>query len=238
MTTVNLADRCVVVPLAPKLELTLPGGVKIAASAGLEKGTAAAAIRPFVATMSAATAFLGPFYVALETGTAAIAVLNSVPKILTQPQKVLEALAKLAEVVPKLLALAPQFSVPPLVKGILQTLAVALRAMHEELSAIVDQEQATNDAEALANELGLAQLQAAVECARGELQSSKANLAAGFGPINTLLGFVRAIVGLLPVPVNIPTLDAPGENAAEALDAIGVLATTLETIANGIPIPG
>lgn len=235
MTTTNLADRCVVVSHAPELKLTLPGGAVLQASAGLEKGAAIAVVRPFLANVSGSLAFLAPAFTGLEVGTAGLKAIAAVPKLITQPQKLFEALAALAQVAPKVLALAPQFSVPPLVRDTLNVVAVSLRAVQEELTLLVEQETSINETEQLAVTLDLPQLAASVSCARGELEASKANLMASLGPLNKLLDFIRALVALLPVPIEIPTLDNLGDNAQDILATLGTLADVLEQIAGLIP---
>lgn len=235
MTAVNLSDRCQVVAQAPAIKISLPGGAVLQASAGMEKGAAIAVVRPFLSMISGATAFLAPAFTALEVGTAALEAIASVPKIVTQPQKLLEALAKLAELTPKLLSLAPQFSVPPLVRDILRTVAITLRAFSEELTSIIEQDAEIEATAELAATLDLPQLTASIECARGESVAAKANLSASLGPVNTLLDFVRALVALLPVPIEIPTLDSPGENAQDTLAVLGTVADTLDAIADTIP---
>ena len=235
MTTTNLGDRCVVVAQAQELKLTLPGGAVLQASAGMEKGAAISIVRPFLASISASLAFLGPAFTGLEVGTAALNAIAAVPKLVVKPQELLDALTKLASVTPKLLALAPQFSVPPLVRDTLRVVATSLRAISEELSAFVEQETEINATATLAAELDLPQLAASVECARGELAASQANLMSSLGPLNKLLDFIRAIVALLPVPIEIPTLSNLGDNAQDILSALGTLADTLDAIADVIP---
>lgn len=235
MTIVGLVDRCIPIGAAQQFSILLPGGAELPASAGLEKGNNAAVVRPFLSSMAAATAFLGPFYTALETGTAALEVLKAVPKVVTQPQKIIEALEKLAKVTPKLLALAPQFSLPPLLKGILTMVATSINALADELGVLVAADAETNDAAALAEELELSELADSVACARAEIAAAKSNLAASFGPINKLLAFVRGLAGLLPVPVEIPSVEDPGENAEEAIATMHAVAATLLAIANVIP---
>jgi hypothetical protein len=235
VTTVNLADRCKIVAQAPELKLTLPGGAVLQASAGMEKGAAIAVVRPFLASITSSMAFLAPAFTGLEVGTAALKAIAAVPKLITQPQKLLEELLNLAKVAPKVLGLAPQFSLPPVVRDTLNIVAVSLRAIQEELTEFIAQENAIDEAEALAVQLDLPQLAASVSCARGELAASQANLMASLGPLNKLLDFIRALVALLPVPIEIPTLDNLGENAQEILAVLGTLADTLEQIAQTIP---
>ena len=185
--------------------------------------------------MSGALAFLGPFFTMFETVTAAIDVLNAVPKVVTKPQEITDALAKLAKAATKLASLAPQFSVPPLVRGVLQTIALSFRAFADELGAIASKEQKLDEAQALADELELDELKAAVSCARGEVAAAKKNLAASFGPINKLLAFVEGIAQLLPVPVDIPSLEAPTGAATEAIVLLNQTADALEQLAAAIP---
>jgi hypothetical protein len=235
MTATNLGDRCVLVTQAQELKLTLPGGAVLQASAGMEKGSAIAIIRPFLATISGSLAFLAPAFTGLEVATAALNAIAAVPKLIVKPQELLEALAKLAQVAPKVLALAPQFSVPPLVRDTLRVIATSLRAISEELTAFVEQETAINETAELAVQLDLPQLAASVECAQGELAASKANLMSSLGPLSKLLDFIRALVALLPAPIEIPTLDNIGDNAQDILATLGTLADTLDAIADVIP---
>ena len=107
--------------------------------------------------------------------------------------------------------------------------------MQEELTLLVEQETSINETEQLAVTLDLPQLAASVSCARGELEASKANLMASLGPLNKLLDFIRALVALLPVPIEIPTLDNLGDNAQDILATLGTLADVLEQIAGLIP---
>lgn len=235
MTTTNLGDRCTVVAQAQPLKLTLPGGAVLEASAGLEKGAAIAIVRPFLASISSSLAFLAPAFTALEVGTAALNAIASIPKLITKPQDLLSALAALAEAAPKVLALAPQFTLPPLIRDILRIVATSLRAISEELSSFVEQQQEIAEATTLAAELDLPQLTASIQCAQGELTAAQSNLMASLGPINSLLDFLRALTALLPVPIEIPTLDNLGDNAQDILSSLSTLADTLDQIADLIP---
>jgi hypothetical protein len=235
MTTTNLGDRCTVVATAQPLKLTLPGGAVLEASAGLEKGAAIAIVRPFLANITSSLAFMAPAFTALEVGTAALKAIAAVPKLIVKPQDLLSALADLAQAAPKVLALAPQFTVPPLVRDVLRVVATSLRAITDELTAFTEQQAEIDAAATLAAELDLPQLTASIECASGELAAAQSNLMASLGPLSKLLDFLRALVALLPVPIEIPTLDNLGENAQDILSSLTTLADTLDQIADVIP---
>lgn len=235
MTTTNLGDRCRVVAQAQPLKLTLPGGAVLEASAGLEKGAAIAIVRPFLANITGSLAFMAPAFTGLEVGTAALKAIAAVPKLITKPQDLLSALAELAQAAPKVLALAPQFTVPPLVRDVLRVVATSLRAIAEELSSFVEQQQEIDAAVTLAAELDLPQLTASIECAQGELAAAQSNLMASLGPLNKLLDFLRALTALLPAPIEIPTLDNLGDDVQDILSSLGALADTLDQIADFIP---
>lgn len=235
MTATNLGERCTVVAQAQPLKLTLPGGAVLEASAGLEKGAAIAIVRPFLASITSSLAFMAPAFTALEVGTAALNAIAAVPKLIAKPQDLFSALSDLAQAAPKVLALAPQFTVPPLVRDILRIVATSLRAIAEELTAITEQQQAISDATELAAQLDLPQLTASIECATGEAQAAQANLMASLGPLNSLLDFLRALSALLPVPIEVPDLNNLGNNAEDILSSLTTLADTLEQIADLIP---
>ena len=161
---------------------------------------------------------------------------DAVPGLITNPGALVEAIAELIEKIDGLLQLIPQLSVPLLVLDLLDMILLFFQGMTEVLTALVAQENRIAVAQQVASDQELAELQAAVDCATDQLAAQLANLSAGAGPVDQLIGVINIFVSLVPGIPEVPTLGDLPDDPTEALAAVQAFTDILTSVRNAIPI--
>ncbi|RTL27579.1 MAG: hypothetical protein EKK55_05965 [Rhodocyclaceae bacterium] len=220
--------------------VTLPGGIEICAQQ-IELGDPSAILRSFLSQINTALAPLGPIFLIIEVVITIKDVIEAVPKLIgppPDPEKFFKALAKLIELIGELVGIAPQLSVPKMVKQIIAVILLTCQAVKLDLTALVRQlvrvlNAATKGARPGNNLLDLAAL-----CAQGVFDATLANLTASLQPVNQLIGIVNLLLDLAQVPkeARIPSFDSLGEDAEAALSVMDTTINILQTVYDAIPL--
>lgn len=213
-----------------ELRITLPGGAVISPQSGVELGDNLAVARSLIAQVNAALTPLVPIFNVIDVVKLIFDALGAV----TNPFRLAEILAELAQKIDALLQLLPQYSVPLLVRQLIDVLIVTLRGLQDELRAIIAQQARIAAAATVAAQPGNVALQAVVDCANGKLEKQLANLNASMAPLNRLIGLVNLLLGLAGLP-ELPTFTELGEDAEAALGALDVAINALETAQAALP---
>lgn len=222
--------------------VTLPGGIKICAQQGMELGDPTTILRAFFAQINTALAPLGPLFLIIDVVLAIKDVIDSIPKLVgppPEPQKFFEAVAKLVKLVIQLAGLAPQLSIPKMVKEIVSVLLLTLLAVKMELQRLILQTARVLNAALKGARPGNDFLANVAICAQTNFDAMLANLSASLRPLNQLVGIVNLLLDLAQVPkdVRIPEFDKLGNDAAAALNAMDVPINLLQTVYDAIPLP-
>lgn len=223
-------------PAATGLCLRFPGGAKICLP-DAHTGSPLEQVRGLLKLANAALMPLQPFFNVLNVIKAVKDVFDSLPSLITDPSKVVEAIGKFVKAFNGLLQLFPQhpLSVPILVKDILAMVAFMMRAIATEMEAFVEAEQRLAESASLASQLGLASLTAEVSCAQDALDISMSNFNESLGPITEILGLVNVLLGLAGLP-EIKVAISASESPTEAIASMNEIANVLDTAARAIPL--
>ena len=235
----SLSDQCTQLSLGPgELCVRFPGGVTLCAQQGFDRGDANEIARSVLAQMNAALMPLAPFFTTLEFVKAVSDFAQGIPKAIASlsPQPIVEPLADIAKAVTKLLGMAPQRSVPVLIRDTLNLILVQLIGLRGEIGAMLAFQQRLAASAARAVDLGNAELQFVVDCATGNLAAQLANHNAAMAPLNKLLLVVNILLELASLPP-IELLPGLGEQLSpEVLDVLDVTITVLEGALAAIPL--
>ena len=238
MTTVDLVDLCIPMGVSAKLSITLPGGIKLSAVSGMEKGSASAIVRGFLAQINTALAPLQPFFNLLELILALGECIQAVPKILVDPTALASCIERIIKALPPLAALIPQLSIPRTVKEILGIVLTGLVALRDELQVFIREQQRIAEAAILAALPGNEQLQAEVDCANANFATQMANMGAAMTPLNQLIEILNLLLKLAGLGsfFIIPTVADLGPDPEAALVPLDAAIDAITAIYQAIPI--
>ena len=205
------------------LAITFPGGAVVSVCVPSPKiPSAAETARALLGEVNAALAPLAPFFAVYEC-------LDAVTDIVTNPGKFIAAFAKMA-------GMAPAVAIPVMVGKIIDLLIAYLQGVEAQLQALIASLASIAAAATKATRLGNAQLQATVNCATGKVSLQMASLNAGAAPLNSLIGVINALLGLVPGAPAIPTLADLGPDPAAALTPLADAIAALQTIRGAFPL--
>jgi hypothetical protein len=161
---------------------------------------------------------------------------SAVPKVVVNPGEVVEAIKTLVEKVDALLNLIPQMSVPLFILNMVDLIIAYLNGVLEVMQALQAQQTRINTAQALALELDLPELAEGVACAELQLNAQIANLNAGAGPVDSMIGTLNLFVSLVPGVPEIPTLGNIPDDLDEAVSVLEGVVKSLQTVRSLIPL--
>lgn len=218
------------------LSVRMPGGPILSVAVPQTSPTDLAVAKNLITQANAALAPLAPLFNTIDAVLAVKDFAEAVPDLLTNPSAVVQAVADLVEKVDKLAALVPQLSVPILAVDLIDVIITALSGFIDQLGTIVEQQikiaAALTTAETPGNE-GLVEIAA---CAQTLNDQVMADLAAGAGPLNQVIGVLNLLLELAGLDP-IPDLAEIGDDAEAAIDQLGTVVETLGTLRDAIPVP-
>lgn len=237
----ELVNLCVQLTSADSLCVTLPGGFQVCAQVDLELGDVGKVSRSFFAQINTALAPLAPFFTLLDFAAKAKDSITAFPEALLtlDPTKITDTFPGLLEAVEKLASMAPQLTIPRLVKQIAQAVRAGLMGMRAELASIAAAQLELAESALEAAKPGNEQLQLVVDCATSNLEAEIANIGQASDPLNQLVGLVNNIMslGAIPEKFHLPVLGALNEGMEAGLAMIDAAIAVLDFVIAGIPIP-
>jgi hypothetical protein len=132
----------------------------------------------------------------------------------------MECIPPLVKKLEKMLALLPQYTVPLLVKRMLALVILTLTALKNELQVIIAEQQAILASATLASLPGNELLQAIVDCATTNADTTLANMQSSMKPLGALLDVVNIMLELIgsdPI-TGVPDLQGGAEEALKPID--------------------
>ena len=230
--------ECVEVSIGDQsLQIRMPGGAAIPVMVPHPSPSNLQITKALMGQASGALAPLVPVFNIIDAILAIKDFADSVPGVVTDPGAVVEAIGALAEKVAKLAQLIPQLSVPFMVLDLVDVAIAALDGIVTQLEAVVAQEAKIAAATLKAAEPGNEALAGVVACATDLNATTKAAIAEGLGPLNSLFGVINIFLGLIGAP-EIPDLSGPlPDNTQEAVEALAGVVEVLQTVRSSIPVP-
>lgn len=238
----DLSSFCIQVLTGPgELCITFPGGVELCASVGVSVGDPAAIVTSLLAQVNSALMPLAPFFDVLNVVKAVGDCVQAIPDCLgplPDPRPLLQCIPGLVEALEKLLELLPIFTIPKMIKGILETIITGLMGLRQKLAAMIAQSAriiaAGTKAAKVGGRMGQA-LQHITDCASSNLTAQLANENAALLPLNRLIGVMNLLLKIVGLPC-IPTLGGLGALTDEVLAPLDAAIKVLQAIASAIPI--
>lgn len=242
MAAPDVNSVCVQVPidvdLFDPLAIAFPGGLNLQAQLQQDVATAYDAARSLMSQLNGAMGPLGPIFLLLDCILDIQQCLKDTPKVVTNPTLLLNDLVKLEKDVDALVGIAPQLSLPRMIKSILRLLVTLLTGIRQQLSALSAVEDAIAIATTRAGQLAALeqvgvfaanQLMVSVGCAQSTLAAQIQGISQGLGPANVLIKLVNGLaqgIGLDGIP-ELPAMDdtSTAGNFGPLDTAIQVLAT-------------
>lgn len=222
-----------------ELRLLFPGGAELFAADHLHLGSAAAATRGLMAQANSALAPLTPIFNIMDVVKALTDCIKAVPQCLgppPNPSKLVTAIQNLTGKLEKLLQAFPPYSVPLMIKSILEALIVALVGMRDDMQALILQQARIVNLEQKATKLNNVALQAALICSQQNLAIHLVNFNAGVQPIARLIMSVNTLLELAGLPcIRIP-IDPIATIGINALEPFDDAIKFLQTVRDSIPV--
>lgn len=237
----DLAALCIEVMTGPgEFCITFPGGATLCAGLSIERGDASEILKGLLMQINGALLPLVPFFNVLDVVKAVGDCIQAIPDCIgptPTPEPILKCIPKLVQSLEKLLQLLPQYTIPVLIKGILNVIIASLIALRQKLSAMLKQvariAAAAVKAATLGGGIGL-ELQAAIDCAQSNLDAQLENENASLMPLNRLIGLLNVLLKLAGLPC-VPTLGGLGALTEDVLLPLDAAIRLLQQIAAAIP---
>lgn len=233
------APSCIVIPPPPALPtITMPGGLKLQGFPALTGGmiTDLSAIQSLLNQMAPAMAALQPVFLIIDAIVKIMAIFNTIPGVVVgNVVDFFDSIKEAVEAVIALVQIAPAFSLPVMISGLIGNLATLLRALR---SVVVDLQADTAKGNAIvaqATAEGDAALLDVGNCILAQSAAFQAHVLASLGPAGQLLEAATALVGMMPAPIELPSL---GDASGLDLDALGDFLDNIATVLEAIQIPG
>jgi len=236
--------ECITIPsLPPPKEITFPGGATLGQmlAAGSEIPDPLDSVTNLLAQANSALAPLVPIFNIIDVVIALFDCVKAIPDSLgppPDPTAIAKCIPDLAEKAAKLLELIPQLSVPLLIIGIIDCIIQFLEGIKQQVQAIIDRLVAIASAASKADELGDANLQLVVDCAKGNIDIQLQAMNDSLGPINQLIAVLNIFLGLLGLP-EVPDLGALIESGDPdaAFEPLDQTIDLLKNIRDAVPVP-
>lgn len=200
MPTPNLPCLTCIVPPA-SIEIVLPGGATLVA--GLTSsivGTSSELARQMFGQISSALAPILPLLDLVDAVTSMTECIKAVPSALVEldPTKLIECAPNMISAVAKVANLIPPLSLPATIKGILDTLIVALEGVKQDLEGAKLQLDRLLEAGTASQLPGNSPLVAIVACAQSLYDAVMQYTANTAAPLNRLIGLANLLLSLIP----------------------------------------
>lgn len=234
-TNINLAGA--VPPISTvctQLRVTLPGGLNVQGTVPRIAADPLDIARATIGSLNAALAPLGPVFSILDAVLALVKFAQSVPKVVTRPDKVLAAVADVLKKTGALARLIPQLSIPLMVLGCIDVLLAFLDGISDELSAIAGLDARVSELETIAQEV--ASMGPIAANVRAQVDGRRAQLMCAMHDAQPLLGIINVfcdIVGLPKISVDVDLQTGSLEDAAAALAEV---VAALREVRSKIPV--
>ncbi len=247
-----LEELCLSLIITPdELCVELPGGAKICATFGWETGDPTVITKAFLAHLNTGLAPLQPFFNMLDLLQALIECVKAIPDCLgppPNPAKLAQCLPGVIQKLQKLLTLLPPYSIPPLVKAILNAIIFNLLALKNDIQAMIDQQARILAGQAKAAAANNPRFQAIMDCAADNFSIQLGNINKGLTPVMRLIQLMNILLGLAGLPcIAIPMgpfqelgeyATLPIQVAIDALIAVRDAITAPDLLLGPIPDPG
>lgn len=232
-----IGDLCVEMTLSPgELCIIMPGGAELCAQTGFELGDLTGIAQGLIGQLNAALMPLVPIFNILDVIKCIFDCIQAVPDAISNlsPKGIIDCIPNLAKSVDKLLKLLPPFSIPPMIKAILDVLITAFTGIKLDIQAQLRALDRILEAATLAASLGNIELQLAADCAQGSLDAEFQNKNAALGPLNRLIGLINFFMQLAGLGC-IPPIAGFGALGQPLLDILDAIIALLEKIRALIP---
>ncbi len=241
MSNPSASGFCIVVVDVPDLCIPMPGGATLCPLTGYDTGDPLAVTKSIMGAINTALAPFAPFFDVLDVALKLFKCVKAIPDMFLSfppgPQPVVRCIPDLVEAINKVLQIVPFLSVPPMVRAILTAIITFLTSLKNKLKAYIDRQIAIAAGYARANLLppaAKAELVISLDCAQAALVQQRANMVAGFGPVNKLIAVVSAFMQLAGIGC-IPAIGAIGPISNDVFAPIDVVITILTDIRDAIP---
>lgn len=218
---------------APSLGVRFPGGIQM--SAQLPTTSPSSNLENAAMLLGRVTAGLGPLGAVFSVIEAVLAIkdfADAVPKLLTEPTAVVEAIVELGKKVSKLVSLIPQLSFPIMLFDMVEAMVTLLEGLQVELAALVAQQDQIALAEAeLPNAPGLGPV---IDQATADVATQSDNLGSILVDVDAIIGIINIFAQVLGIQV--PASGSLPNDPGEAIDALDPLIKILRDLLNAIPV--
>ena len=217
-----------------QLRVTLPGGLAVQGTVPQIGASPLEAARATVGALNAAMAPLGPVFTIIDAILAIVKFAQSVPGVVTRPDKVATALVDVVAKAGKLATLVPQLSVPLMIVGVIDVLLALLAGITDELNAIAGLESKASELEVIAQEV--AAMGPIATQVTAQATARRAQVSCALGDAQPLLGVVNVfceLVGLPPVTIDV---DATGGSLEDVATALASTVDALQAVRSAIPV--
>jgi hypothetical protein len=226
-TTIKIGDQTV--------KIRTPGGNTIQPLTGTSTPSNLQIVKNLLSQASSVLSPLTPVFNIIEAVIAIKDFAEAVPKLITQPNEVVEAVKKLVKSIDKLISLIPQLSVPLLIVDIIDVTIVCLNAIVEEYEKIITQANKIDIARQRAINENNSSLLAITVCADTQLDTIQLGVEQSLEPLNSLFVVMNIFLQLIGQDP-IPSLSV-SDDAEDAIDNLEEFVKLLTDIRNAIPIP-
>ena len=235
----ELSQVCITLAESPgELCVEFPGGARVCATLGFEIGDQGTISRSFLGALNSAMAPLQPIFNVLDVIKGIFDCLQAIPDCLgppPDPTALINCLPDLKKKIDALLKLLPTFSVPIMVKALIQVVITSLQGLRADMAALIAQAGRLEFASIRAAELGNVQLSFAVDCENGNMERQLEYLNASLTPTSRLIGLINVFLGLADKDcIRIP-LNPLGEISEAVLAPIDAAISFLEGVKAAIP---
>lgn len=234
--TIDLSDVVGDVPsVCTQLRVTLPGGLAVQGSAPYLGASPLEASRATISAVTSALAPLGPVFSILDAVLAIVKFAQTVPKVLTRPDKVIAAVVDVLKKAGALASLVPQLSVPLMILGTIDVVLAHLAGLRDEVAALATLATKAEEVAELATTVpALGPIAVDVQ---SQITARRAQIECGMGDVQPLLGTISALAEL----IGLPPITLSGDAAAGSLDDLATLlddlVETLTALRETIPVP-
>lgn len=231
------------------MAIQLPGPVNLQPhfNAG-EMPDLGAAVARILGELNASLAPLVPVFRLIQIALALYDCMKALPDALgppPDPSKLSKCIEKLAKVIGFAANMAPQLSVPVMVKTNIDVITAGLENLKAQIDALTTVKLGIDATADLAQDMlldpdlafGAASLQVSIDCANANFEIQKECLLRGACPLNSLLGILSiflSMIGKDPIPEL--TLSADLSAAKDAIDALIALLKQLKLTLPGLVV--
>jgi hypothetical protein len=217
-----------------QLRVVLPGGMLIQGSTPNLGASPLEVARATISAANGALAPLGPFFSMLDAVMALIDFAKTVPKVLTNPKAVVDAVIDVLKKASALASLVPQLSVPIMVLGIIDVIIAYLGGIQTEVSKLSAFQQRIAQVASMVGDVpSLAPIVASAEAQMG---ARRAQISCSMGDVQPLLTVVSQLMKFIGLPPIEFSGDAGAGSIEDLASLLETLVNTLTQIRSTIPI--